>query len=84
MMVVSFWRESIGMADVEKNRPATPNTPYGLASLGKSITATAVMVLVDRMEVNLNAPISAYIGEELADTSSRENWIKLPYGECLT
>jgi len=59
-----LWRESIGSADLEKNRPATPNTPYGLASLGKSITATALMVLVDRMEVNLNAPISHYIGEE--------------------
>jgi CubicO group peptidase (beta-lactamase class C family) len=59
-----LWRESIGLADVEKNRPATPNTPYGVASLGKSITASAVMVLVDRMEVNLNAPITQYIGAD--------------------
>ena len=59
-----LWRESIGLADKETNRPATLNTPYGLASLGKSITATAVMVLVERMEINLNAPIAQYIGAE--------------------
>jgi len=59
-----LWRESIGLADKENNRPATPDTPYGLASLGKSITASGVMVLVDRMEVNLNAPIAQYIGTE--------------------
>ena len=60
----TLWRESIGLADKEANRPASPDTPYGLASLGKSITATGVMVLVDRMEVNLNAPIADYIGAE--------------------
>lgn len=59
-----LWCESTGLAEVEKNRPATPDTPYGLASLGKSITATAVMVLVDRFEIDLNSPISQYIGEE--------------------
>jgi CubicO group peptidase (beta-lactamase class C family) len=59
-----LWCEAVGMADVEKSRPATTSTPYGLASLGKSITASAVMVLVDRLLVNLNAPISQYIGEE--------------------
>jgi CubicO group peptidase (beta-lactamase class C family) len=59
-----LWRESIGLADKEKNRSATPDTPHGLASLGKSITATGVMALVDRMEVNLNAPIADYVGAE--------------------
>jgi CubicO group peptidase (beta-lactamase class C family) len=61
----TLWRESIGFADKEKNRPATPNTPFGLASLGKSITATGVMVLVDRLDVNLNAPIVDYVGADL-------------------
>ena len=60
----TLWCESIGMADVEKGRPATIRTPYGLASLGKSITASALLVLVDRLLVNLNAPITQYIGEE--------------------
>jgi CubicO group peptidase (beta-lactamase class C family) len=60
----TLWRESIGLADKENNKPATTDTPYGLASLGKSITATGVMVLVDRMAVNLNAPITNYIGAD--------------------
>jgi CubicO group peptidase (beta-lactamase class C family) len=58
------WREAIGWADVAKRLPVTSDTPYGLASLGKSLTATALMILVDRFKVDLNAPVSAYIGEQ--------------------
>src|SRR5829696_6714092 len=46
-----IWEESFGWADREARRAATPRTPYGLASLGKSITATAVMALVERGRV---------------------------------
>lgn len=39
--------EAFGWADKENNVPATTSTPYGLASVGKSITATGVMTLVE-------------------------------------
>lgn len=58
-----LWSESIGWADKENKLASTPNTPYGIASLGKSITATAVMVLVDQGKVELNQSISDYIGD---------------------
>ncbi|MEZ5333413.1 MAG: serine hydrolase domain-containing protein [Thermoanaerobaculia bacterium] len=51
------WREGFGWADREAGTEATPETVYGLASLGKSITASAVLALVDRGELSLEAPI---------------------------
>src|SRR5882724_3845872 len=44
----TVWEESIGWADREKNVPASAETAYLLASMGKSITATGVMKLVER------------------------------------
>ncbi|MBN2147375.1 MAG: beta-lactamase family protein [Anaerolineales bacterium] len=58
-----IWEESIGWADKELQRIATPRTPYGIASLGKSLTATALMLLVQQGKVDLNAPISQYLGD---------------------
>jgi CubicO group peptidase (beta-lactamase class C family) len=58
-----LWCESIGWADKEKRLASTPDTAYGIASLGKSITATAVMVLVEQGKVKLDGPISEYLGK---------------------
>ena len=58
-----LWEEGFGMADREKNIPATQHTPYPLASISKSLTATGLMVLVERGLVSLNAPINDYLGE---------------------
>src|SRR5438270_14029343 len=43
-----LWEEGFGWADRENRVRATPNTLYTLGSVSKPITATAVMVLVDR------------------------------------
>ncbi|MBV9477866.1 MAG: beta-lactamase family protein [Acidobacteria bacterium] len=59
----TIWEESIGWRDREQKKAATPDTPYLLASLGKSITATAVMRFVDQHLVALDAPVSRYLGE---------------------
>ena len=58
-----LWEESIGWADKESRLVATPHTPYCIASLGKSITATAIMTLVHQGRVDLHAPVSQYLGE---------------------
>jgi CubicO group peptidase (beta-lactamase class C family) len=58
----TVWEESIGWSDRKKRIPATANTAYLLASMGKSVTATAVMRLVERKTIDLNAPISRYLG----------------------
>jgi CubicO group peptidase (beta-lactamase class C family) len=53
------WEEGFGLADREKNIPATEHTPYPLASISKSLMATGLMVLVERGLIDLDSPISA-------------------------
>lgn len=49
-----------GMADVENSVPARADTAYRLASISKSLTATAVMQLAERGKLDLDAPIHTY------------------------
>ncbi len=49
-----------GLADVENNVAARSDTAYRLASIAKSMTAIAVMQLVERGKLDLNAPIHKY------------------------
>jgi len=57
------WEEGFGWADREKRIPATEHTMYSLASISKPITATGLMVLVERGLVDLDKPINDYLGE---------------------
>ena len=57
-----LWEDAIGWANREKRIPATANTMYALASISKPITATGLMVLVDRGQVDLDRPANAYLG----------------------
>ena len=56
------WQQSWGWADREARVRATPHTLYSLASISKPITATGLMVLVERGEVDLDRPINDYLG----------------------
>jgi serine beta-lactamase-like protein LACTB len=56
-----LWEKGYGMADLENRVPARPNTVYRLASASKSITAIAVMQLVEKGKIDLNAPVQTYI-----------------------
>ena len=58
-----IWEEAWGMANTEKQIPATPQTMYSLASTTKPMTATALMVLVGRGLVDLDKPANFYLGE---------------------
>lgn len=55
------WEEGFGLADVERRVPATPGTPYSLASISKPITATALMRLVEEGRIDLDRPIEEYL-----------------------
>ncbi|HEV8355504.1 MAG TPA: serine hydrolase domain-containing protein [Gemmatimonadales bacterium] len=57
-----LWEEGFGWANREKMIPATPNTMFSLASISKPITATGLMVLVQRGQVNLDRPANDYLG----------------------
>lgn len=55
------WARGYGLADVENNVPASERTMFRLASISKVVTATAVMELVEREKLDLNAPIQRYV-----------------------
>ena len=57
------WEKGFGFADVENNVPATPHTVYRICSIGKALTGTAIMVLVDRNEIDLDRPVNDYLGK---------------------
>lgn len=54
------WTEGFGYSDVENHVRATPETAYRTASIGKSMTATAAMELVEQGKLDLDAPIQKY------------------------
>jgi CubicO group peptidase (beta-lactamase class C family) len=56
-----LWEEGFGWADRERRVRATPHTPYSLASISKPITATAIMILAERGELDIERPANAYL-----------------------
>lgn len=56
------WAEGFGWVDGEVPLPVTADTPFSLASVSKPITATALMALVSRGEIDLDRPIDDYLG----------------------
>lgn len=55
------WEEGFGWANIEAQIPATEHTIYSIASVSKPITATALMMLVERKQVGLDRPVNAYL-----------------------
>jgi CubicO group peptidase (beta-lactamase class C family) len=56
------WEDAWGWADRERRLAATPHVMYSLASISKPITATALMLLVERGLVDLDRPLDDYLG----------------------
>src|SRR5438270_4198617 len=54
------WASGYGFADLENNVPASEQTLFRLASISKSLTATAAMELVERGKLDLDAPVQRY------------------------
>jgi CubicO group peptidase (beta-lactamase class C family) len=50
-----------GLADVERNVHATPDTVYEIGSMTKSFTATAIMMLVEEGKIGLDEKINHYL-----------------------
>jgi CubicO group peptidase (beta-lactamase class C family) len=57
-----LWEEGFGWADRERRIAATEHTMYSLASISKPVTATGLMVLVERGKVDLDRPANDYLG----------------------
>lgn len=54
------WSNGYGLADMENFIPAKATTAYRTGSIGKPMTATAVMQLVEKGKLNPDAPIQQY------------------------
>jgi CubicO group peptidase (beta-lactamase class C family) len=55
-----LWAKGFGYADLENRIPATPTTPYHIASLTKTFAATLLLRLVEQGKLSLEEPISKY------------------------
>ncbi len=58
-----LWSQSFGYADAERRIPATEQTIYGIGSVTKLFTATAVMQLAEQGRIDLDAPLTRYVPE---------------------
>lgn len=56
-----IYEKGFGVRSFETNRPATPETIFGTASVTKSLTALAIMQLADQGELSLNDSVSVYL-----------------------
>ncbi len=54
------WSAGFGKADLENSVPATAQTLFRLASISKSITGTAAMLLWQQGKLDLDAPVQKY------------------------
>jgi CubicO group peptidase (beta-lactamase class C family) len=54
------WGSGFGLADAENNASASEHTLFRLASISKSLTATAAMQLWERGQLDLDAPVQKY------------------------
>ena len=55
------WAKGYGFADVENQVRATPNTSFAVASISKSVTATALMQLQEKGLLDLDTDINEYL-----------------------
>ena len=55
-----IWSKGFGQADAENKVAARSDTVYRLASISKTITAIAVMQLVEKGKLDLDAPVQKY------------------------
>ena len=56
-----IWEEAFGFADKEKGIPANKETMYYVASVTKTVTATALKVLEEKKKIDFDRPINDYI-----------------------
>jgi CubicO group peptidase (beta-lactamase class C family) len=56
------WARGFGLADLKSKTPATPQTRYGICSISKIFTSMAAMRERDAGRLDLDRPLSAYLG----------------------
>jgi CubicO group peptidase (beta-lactamase class C family)/tetratricopeptide (TPR) repeat protein len=57
----AVWTKAFGFSDLENKVPAKPESSYRLASITKTITAIAVLQLVEKGKIDLDAEVQTYV-----------------------
>lgn len=57
------WSEGFGWASVEHGVPVTPLTRFRIGSVSKTLTASAMAVLMERGQLDLDVPVQTYVPE---------------------
>lgn len=55
------WAKGFGYADIENKTPAKAESMYRLASVTKPMTATAILQLVEKGKIDLDAEVQTYV-----------------------
>ncbi len=71
------WEGTYGLADSSRQIPVRDNTIYRIASISKSLTATALLQLWEQGKVDLNADVSQYLGWPLRHPGFPQDTISL-------
>lgn len=58
-----LWAKGFGHANIEYKTPMVPGTLMRIGSVAKVITTAAMMRMVERGELNLDAPIRTYVSQ---------------------
>lgn len=67
-----------GLASIEKKASPTSNTMYGIGSVSKIFTTTAVMKLVDSGRIQLDTPVTEYIKDfKMADARYKKITVRM-------
>ncbi len=56
-----FWAKGFGYSDLENDVPASPESAYRLASITKTITAVAILLLYDEGKIDLDDEVQKYV-----------------------
>lgn len=56
-----FWARGFGYADLENDVPASPESAYRLASITKTITAVAILLLYEEGKIDLDDEVQKYV-----------------------
>lgn len=56
-----IYERTIGLADLESGAPITPETAFYIASLGKALTGTAILMLAERGQLSLDDTLGRYL-----------------------
>lgn len=72
-----LYEKGFGYRDVSRGLPVTPQTVFGIASVTKSITALAILLLVKEGKLGLDDPIRHYLPELQWQTGMKSEQITI-------